>query len=105
VADSNGASSTAVVTINVTNVSDNSQFRQSLTLDAASEIIAENSSNGTVVGITALATDADAPDTISYTLTDDAGGRFAIDSVTGVVTVANGTALDYELVNIPQHHR
>ena len=96
VADSNGASSTAVVTINVTNVSDNSISAIS-DVDAASEIIAENSSNGTVVGITALATDADAPDTIGYTLTDDAGGRFAIDSVTGVITVANGAALDYEV--------
>ncbi len=96
VADSNGASSTAVVTINVTNVSDNSISAIS-DIDAASETIAENSGNGTVVGISALATDADAPDTISYTLTDDAGGRFAIDGVTGVVTVANGSALDYEL--------
>src|SRR5205085_4080154 len=32
----------------------------------------------------------------SYTLTDNAGGRFAIDSTTGVVTVANGAAIDFE---------
>ena len=31
-----------------------------------------------------------------YTLTDNAGGRFAIDPVSGVVTVANGSLLDYE---------
>jgi Ca2+-binding RTX toxin-like protein len=31
-----------------------------------------------------------------YSLLDDAGGRFAINPVTGVVTVANGALLDYE---------
>jgi hypothetical protein len=43
---------------------------------------------GTTVGFTALAADADATtNAITYTLTDDASGRFAIDAVTGVVTV------------------
>ena len=46
------------------------------------------------VGVTALATDGDATDTITYSLVDDAGGRFAIDSGTGVVTVAG--AIDRE---------
>ena len=32
----------------------------------------------------------------TYELTDDAGGRFRIDPVTGEVTVANGAAIDYE---------
>ena len=45
---------------------------------------------------TALATDADPGTIISYSLTDDAGGRFAINATTGVVTVANGSLLDYE---------
>ena len=50
--------------------------------------------NGTPVGITASATDADATtNTVSYSLTDNAGGRFAIDPTTGVVTVANGVLL------------
>ena len=50
---------------------------------------------GTAVGLTACASDADATNnTITYTLDDDAGGRFAIDANTGVVTVAGG--LDYE---------
>ena len=44
--------------------------------------------------MTALATDADATDTVSYSLDDDAGGLFAIDANTGVVTVAG--ALDAE---------
>ncbi len=55
----------------------------------------ENASVGTVVGITAAASDADASNnTISYTLFDTDGGRFAIDSVSGVVTVAG--AIDRE---------
>ena len=52
--------------------------------------------NGSVVGVTALATDGDVTDTITYSLDDDAGGRFAINASTGVVTVANNTLLDYE---------
>ncbi|MEZ5670013.1 MAG: cadherin repeat domain-containing protein [Alphaproteobacteria bacterium] len=50
------------------------------------EHISESVADGAAVGITALATDADATDTVSYSLTDDAGGRFAIDAATGVVT-------------------
>ena len=57
----------------------------------------ENAANGTTVGVTAFASDADATtNTITYTLDDDAGGRFAIDGVTGVVTVADGTLLNRE---------
>ena len=40
--------------------------------------------------MTAFADDADGTDTVSYTLDDDAGGRFTIDANTGVVTVAGG---------------
>jgi Ca2+-binding RTX toxin-like protein len=57
--------------------------------------VAENPANGTHVGITASATDVNGG-TVTYSLSDDAGGRFAIDASTGVVTVANGLLLDYE---------
>ena len=33
----------------------------------------------------------------TFTLTDDAGGRFAIDASTGEITVADGSQLDYEM--------
>ncbi|MBI2354654.1 MAG: putative Ig domain-containing protein, partial [Deltaproteobacteria bacterium] len=46
--------------------------------------------------VTALATDGDSGATISYSLTDNAGGRFAINAATGVITVTDGTLLDYE---------
>jgi VCBS repeat-containing protein len=58
-------------------------------------LVAENASNGTVLG-TAVASDADAGSSISYSLQDSAGGRFAIHSSTGSITVANGSLLDYE---------
>lgn len=54
--------------------------------------IDENQPANTVVG-TLSATDS-ARDTLTYELTDDAGGRFAVNSATGVVT-ATGT-LNYE---------
>ncbi|KPF90064.1 hypothetical protein IP81_15955 [Novosphingobium sp. AAP83] len=63
--------------------------------DDASDTVAENAAVGTAVGITAFATDADATNnTVTYSLINDAGGRFAINPTTGVVTVAG--ALDYE---------
>ena len=48
------------------------------------------------VGITALASDADATNnTITYTLDDDAGGQFAIDGIDRPLITVNA-ALDYE---------
>jgi uncharacterized delta-60 repeat protein/CSLREA domain-containing protein len=64
--------------------------------DSASDTVAENSANGAPVGLTVRAVDADATASVAYSLTDDAGGRFAIDAVTGVVTVADGTLIDAE---------
>ncbi len=65
--------------------------------NAAINSVAENAANGTLVGITASASDADATtNTVTYTLDNSAGGRFAIDSATGVVTVADGSLLNYE---------
>lgn len=64
-------------------------------INSTSNSVDENTSIGTLVGITAYATDADASNnTIAYSLHDSDGGRFAIDAVTGVVTVAG--AIDRE---------
>ncbi len=63
--------------------------------DATADALDENAAVGTAVGITALAGDADATTNgITYSLDDDAGGQFAIDPTTGVVTVAG--AIDRE---------
>ncbi|MFN9911928.1 MAG: cadherin repeat domain-containing protein, partial [Pirellulaceae bacterium] len=58
-------------------------------------IVAENSANGTIVG-TVTGQDVDSGETLTYSLVDDADGRFAINSSTGVITDANSTLLNYE---------
>ena len=79
-------------------VNDVDEFNISATsdVDGSANTVAESAAVGTAVGVTALATDADATDTVSYSLSSNPGGFFAIDANTGVVTVAN--ALDYETV-------
>ncbi len=57
--------------------------------------VAENSANGTVVG-TVSALDPDTWDSHAFSLTDNAGGRFAINSTTGQITVANSSLLNHE---------
>ena len=57
--------------------------------------IDEHSANGTVVG-TVQAMDEDS-ETLTYSLEDDAGGRFVIDSATGEISVADGSLLDYDV--------
>ena len=93
VAQAGTASTEAVITVNITEVNDNDVVLSDS--NSSQNTVAENASTGTTVGITALGTDADRDVSISsYALTDDAGGLFAINSSTGVVTV-NG-AIDYE---------
>ena len=59
----------------------NSAPRRSSDNDGATDSVAENSVVGTTVGITAFSDDADGTDTITYSLDDNDGGRFAIDCV------------------------
>ena len=56
--------------------------------------VAEFPANGTVVG-TVSGIDPDSS-VFTYALVDDAGGRFAIDTNSGIVTVADGLMVDYE---------
>ena len=85
--DGAGTNSSGTFNITITLVNDNSITAISDN-DAAADFVLENVTAGTTVGVTAFASDADTTDTVSYTLDDDAGGLFAIDGVTGVVTVA-----------------
>lgn len=57
--------------------------------------VAENALNGTLVG-TVTGADDDG-DTLSYSLVNNAGGRFAIDAASGRLTVLNGALLNYEV--------
>jgi hypothetical protein len=96
VTDQNGNVVTGAFFIHVTDVN---EAPGNATLSGGS--VAENSANGTVVG-TVTGTDPDAGASLHYALVDDAGGRFAINPVTGAITVANGTLLDYETAHSHQ---
>lgn len=60
----------------------------------ANASVAENSANGTAVGEVSVS-DGDEIDLFAFALTDDAGGRFTIDTE-GVIRVADGSRLDFE---------
>lgn len=73
------------------------------TNDAPSDIVGSFQSvpESTFVGFSVAvvgALDPDLGDTQAYALTDNAGGRFAIDAVTGRITVAIPNLLDFETV-------
>jgi len=91
-----GSISDATFTINLIDVD---EFDVSLVSDTdfAANTVPENAANGTVVGVAAFASDADATSSgVTYLLTNDGGGRFTIDWATGVVTVADSRLLDRE---------
>ncbi|WP_181415511.1 cadherin domain-containing protein, partial [Nitrosomonas sp. Nm84] len=83
-------SATGSMTVNITAIND-----APTDLALSANTVAENAANGTSVG-TVSTTDPDNGDTQSYSLTDTAGGRFAINGSTGQITVANGALLNYE---------
>lgn len=88
-ASANGKSADDAFRLTITPVND---APSALTLSGAS--VSENSPAGTVVGTLA---GSDVDDTgLTYALADSAGGRFVVDSTTGVVSVAAGAPLDFE---------
>ena len=62
--------------------------------DPAENFVLKTAAIGTAVGITGLSTDPDAGDSVTYSLSDNAGGLFAIDSKSGIVTVAGALSGD-----------
>ncbi|MEP4152640.1 MAG: cadherin domain-containing protein, partial [Lentilitoribacter sp.] len=91
-----GSTSTQSYTINVTDV-DEFDVGAVTDTDSSANTIAEDVSNGDSVGITASATDADGSNnTVTYSLSDDAGGIFEIDATTGEVSIADASGIDYE---------
>ncbi|WP_017003045.1 beta strand repeat-containing protein, partial [Enterovibrio norvegicus] len=89
-----GSSTTHTMTINLTD--DKSEFSVTAITDsdATNSEISENAGIGSTVGLTLNATDSDATDTVSYSLSNNASGLFTIHPTSGVVTVAGN--LDYE---------
>lgn len=101
VSDGLGGTDTQTITVNVADV-DEYDVTAPTDSNADANAVDENAAVGTVVGITASASDADATtNTVTYSLMDNAGGRFAIDANTGVVTVAGTidreTAASYDV--------
>jgi hypothetical protein len=58
-------------------------------IDSAGNRVYTNSAGGGATGLTAHAIDPDAIDSVTYSLTNNAGGRFVINANTGVVTAAS----------------
>ncbi|WP_299768179.1 cadherin domain-containing protein [uncultured Pseudoteredinibacter sp.] len=90
---SDGSFSTKTFTIQV--LDDNAPIGPVSDIDSASNSVSETASTGSEVGVTGFAEDPDPSDKVSYTLFDDADGRFNINSKTGVVTLAK--ELDYSV--------
>ena len=82
--DGNGGQTTQDFVVTVQNVDPTVPVDS----NTAANVIQQDASLGTLVGITASSTDPNGT-AVSYSLSDSAGGRFSIDVSTGVVTVAN----------------
>jgi MYXO-CTERM domain-containing protein len=90
VTDSGGLFASATVTVNVNSVA---AANNPPNISAQTFSVSESSSNGTAVG-TVLASDPDAGDSLSYSITaGNTGNAFALNAGTGALTVNN--ALDY----------
>lgn len=66
--------------------------------DTSTNFVMENADAGTVVGVTAFATDPDATDTVTYEILDT-DSPFVIDPNTGVITVGPNADIDRETVD------
>ncbi len=70
--------------------------------NAAANMVAEGAAANTPVGITASSTDVNGPGVTYQPDGDTSGGGFKIDPVTGVVSVADPTKIDFE-TSAPGH--
>jgi Ca2+-binding RTX toxin-like protein len=69
--------------------------------NTAANTVSVGTAAGTLVGVTAFAKDADATtNAVTYSLTNNAGGRFQINAATGIVSVSSGATFD---ANTPTH--
>ncbi len=90
--DGRGGTDQQALAIAVVNANDPPEY-----LVLSANIVAENSVNGSLIGFV-HATDPDVNSVLTYSFVSggDAGGRFAIDAVTGEISVLDGTRLDFE---------
>ena len=91
-----------VIYSNTTEIYDINNITNNLTdlydINSVLNIISENANNGDEVGITAKIYDFVNPNSqITYNLTNDAGGRFQINSDNGVVTIKDSNLLSFKV--------
>jgi VCBS repeat-containing protein len=87
--DTGGLKSTVQLTITIDGANDSPND-----IVGSGLSIEENSAVGTIVGQMTMIDDV-----ASYSLVNDAAGRFVIDAVSGVVRVADSSQLNYEVAN------
>ncbi len=90
VSDGRGGTATQLVTVTIAGLND--APTAPVDVNAAANFVGDAAVTGTLVGITASAFDVDG-NSVTYSLLDDAGGRFAIDTATGAVRVADGSLI------------
>ena len=93
VTDGGGLSATATITVNVN--APPAPVNNAPVIANQTFSVDDGSANGTVVG-TVIASDPDAGDTLSYSITGgNTNNAFSIDTGTGVLSVNNSTAVSY----------
>ncbi len=92
--DSLGAHSDSVFAISL----DDFTGDQPVDSNGAADLVNENAATGTSTGVTASAVSPTGA-ALTYSLVDNAGGRFQINATTGAITVLNGALLDAETQN------
>ena len=90
--DGSGATGSATVNINLTNVNEAPAFSGA----SVARRIGEDAAGGTAVGAPVTATDPDAGDALSYSISGNDAASFSIVASTGQISVATGAALDYQ---------
>jgi hypothetical protein len=93
--DAAGLTDTQIVNIGLNNLN---EAPIDIALIGAS--VQENSAGGTFVG-TFSGTDPDTGDSLTFSLLNSASGRFAIDTATHTLRIANGASLNFE---VSPHH-
>jgi hypothetical protein len=90
VTDSGGLSNTRTYTVSLQDSNDAPVFTSSTSFS-----LKEDASEGTSVGV-ATATDQDASQQLSFSLSGSAASKFIIDAATGQIKVASGATFDFE---------
>jgi YDG domain/Cadherin domain/Beta-propeller repeat/HYR domain len=93
--DNNNAVDTQTLYVTITNTNPSAPADSDLVNNTINEPSPFGIKDGDPVGITAVSFDPQGP-SVTYSLLDSAGGRFAIHPTSGVVTVANKSLIDYE---------